>query len=68
MATKRTGTQDANDRLWDMYVAHGFKDKMVVVSGDYSQRLAHAIRLVDELLGGCQPGVRDFWTNSPARS
>ena len=22
-----------NDRLWDMYVAHGFKDKMVVVSG-----------------------------------
>ena len=41
-----------NDRLWDMYVAHGFKDKMVVVSGDYSQRLAHAIRLVDELLGG----------------
>lgn len=44
-----------NDRLWDMYVAHGFKDKMVVVSGDYSQRLAHAIRLVDELLGGSQP-------------
>ena len=44
-----------NDRLWDMYVAHGFKDKMVVVRGDYSQRLAHAIRLVDELLGGSQP-------------
>ena len=44
-----------NDRLWDMYVEHGFKDKMVVVSGDYSQRLAHAIRLVDGLLGGTRP-------------
>ena len=44
-----------NDRLWDMYVEHGFKDKMVVVSGDYSQRLAHAIRLVDGLLGGSRP-------------
>ena len=44
-----------NDRLWDMYVAHGFREKMVVVSGNYSQRLAHAIRLVDELLGGSRP-------------
>ena len=44
-----------NDRLWDMYVARQLQDKMVVVSGDYSQRLAHAIRLVDELLGSSQP-------------
>ena len=44
-----------NDRLLDMYIAHGFQEKLVIVSGDYSQRLAWAIELVDQLLAGAKP-------------
>ena len=41
--------------LQDMYEAHGFGDKLVVVSGTYNDRLTHAIRLVDNLLRGNRP-------------
>ena len=44
-----------NDRLLDMYIAHGFQEKLVIVGGDYSQRLARAIELVDRLLAGVKP-------------
>ena len=44
-----------NSRLMDMYIAHGFQEKLVIVSGDYSQRLAWAIELVDQLLAGAKP-------------
>ena len=40
-----------NDKLLTMYRENGFGDKIVIVSGDYSQRLSHAISLVDGLLG-----------------
>lgn len=43
-----------NDRLYAMYQDHGFGDKLVVVSGNYAQRLAQAIALVDKLLEGSQ--------------
>lgn len=36
--------------LRDMYREHGFGDKMVIVSGDYTQRLHKAIQLVDSLI------------------
>lgn len=41
-----------NERLISMYKAHGFDNKLVIVSGDYAQRLTHAISLVDGLLKG----------------
>lgn len=41
-----------NERLMTMYRQHGFEDKLVIVSGDYSQRLTKAISLVDGLLHG----------------
>ena len=41
--------------LREMYRMWGFGDKMVIVSGDYSQRLHRAIELVDELLVGTRP-------------
>ena len=44
-----------NDRLLNMYIYHGFGDKIVVVGGDYSQRLAQAVKLVDALLGTVKP-------------
>ena len=44
-----------NDRLLNMYIYHGFGDKIVVVGGDYSQRLSRAIELVDGLLEGVKP-------------
>ena len=44
-----------NDRLYAMYQAHGFGDKLVVVSGNYEERLARAIALVDQLLAGTRP-------------
>ncbi len=44
-----------NKRLMDMYKANGFGDKLVIVSGDYSQRLHQAIALVDSLLAGIKP-------------
>ena len=40
-----------NERLIKMYRRYGFGDKMVIVSGDYSERLTTAIELVDKLLG-----------------
>ncbi len=40
-----------NDRLLAMYREYGFGDKLRIVSGNYSKRLATAISLVDELLG-----------------
>jgi HTH-type transcriptional repressor of NAD biosynthesis genes len=39
-----------NTRLLDMYAEFGFSDRIVRVSGDYSKRLAAAIRIVDGLL------------------
>ena len=33
-----------------MYREFGFGDKMVLVGGDYSRRLASAVALVDDLL------------------
>ncbi len=43
---------ELSKRLKNMYEYHGFGDKMVVVAGDYAQRLAKAIELVDRLMGG----------------
>lgn len=40
-----------NSRLLDMYAEFGFAGKIRIVSGDYTQRLETAIRVVDELLG-----------------
>ena len=40
-----------NSRLLDMYAEFGFADKIVVVSGDYTQRLDTAVRIVDDMLG-----------------
>ena len=37
-------------RLQDMYREFGFGDKMVLVGGDYSRRLATAVEIVDSLL------------------
>ncbi len=44
-----------NERLLNMYRYHGFGDKLVVVGGDYNQRLGKAIELVDSLMTGAQP-------------
>ena len=44
-----------SERLLNMYKYHGFGNKMVVVGGDYNQRLSEAIELVDALLQGAQP-------------
>ena len=46
---------ELNDRLLNMYKEHGFGDKIVIVGGDYNQRLTQAIQLVDELLTGIRP-------------
>jgi HTH-type transcriptional regulator, transcriptional repressor of NAD biosynthesis genes len=43
-----------SDRLMNMYQYHGFGDKIVAIGGDYTQRLAKAIELVDQLIGGVQ--------------
>lgn len=43
-----------NERLIDMYKRNGFEEKMVIVCGDYNQRLTKAISLVDDLLMGSQ--------------
>ena len=40
-----------NNVLLGMYKQYGFGDKLVIVSGDYQQRLTRAISLVDGLLG-----------------
>ena len=44
-----------NERLMTMYREHGFGDKLIVVSGDYTQRLSRAIEIVDGLLVGVKP-------------
>lgn len=44
-----------SERLLNMYLYHGFGDKLVVVGGDYTQRLSRAIELVDGLMRGAQP-------------
>ena len=44
-----------NERLIQMYKDHGFGDKMIIISGDYSQRLRKAIQIVDNLLTGIKP-------------
>lgn len=44
-----------NKKLMGMYRDHGFGDKMIVVSGDYNQRLSTAIKIVDSLLIGVKP-------------
>ena len=43
-----------SERLLNMYQYHGFGDKLVVVGGDYTQRLSRAIELVDGLMQGAQ--------------
>lgn len=43
-----------SDRLLNMYRYHGFGDKLMVVGGDYTQRLSKAIELVDRLMEGIQ--------------
>ena len=39
-----------NNRLLDMYREFGFEDKIVVIHGDYNERLTQAIALVDGML------------------
>ncbi len=39
-----------NSHLLDMYEEFGFKGKLVIISGNYNERLAQAIRLVDDPL------------------
>lgn len=39
-----------NSRLLDMYREFGFGDKIIFVSGDYSERLSRAIDIVDDML------------------
>lgn len=41
-----------NEKLISSYRKNGFAQKLVIIRGDYSQRLAHAIQLVDQLLQG----------------
>lgn len=40
-----------NEKLISMYKKHGFGEKMVMVSGNYNQRLTKAVEQVDLLLG-----------------
>ena len=42
--------EQLNSRMIDMYREFGFEDKIVLITGDYSQRLAQAIAIVDDLL------------------
>ena len=39
-----------DERLMRLYEEFGFKDKMIVVRGDYNQRLTTAINVVDNML------------------
>ena len=39
-----------NNHLLAMYEEFGFKDKIIIVSGDYNQRLNKAIQIVDDML------------------
>ncbi len=41
-----------NQRLLTMYKTNGFENKLIIVSGDYHQRLTQSIALVDGLLRG----------------
>ena len=42
--------ENLNHHLMDMYTEFGFKDKMLVIRGDYNQRLTTAIEVVDKML------------------
>ena len=42
--------ESLNDHLMHMYEEFGFKDKMLVIRGDYNQRLTAAINVVDNML------------------
>ena len=44
-----------NEHLHDMYIEHGFGDKIITISGNYSTRLQKAIEYVDALLKGARP-------------
>lgn len=39
-----------NDRLLNMYKEFGFGEKIIMVGGDYNQRLTRAIEIVDDML------------------
>lgn len=41
-----------NDSLMQMYVERGFKDKIIVVSGNYEERLQTAIKIGRGIIGG----------------
>lgn len=43
-----------NERLMEMYREFGFGDKLIIVRGDYNQRLTFAIDLVDNMLNLAQ--------------
>ncbi len=47
----QTRREKLNSRLLDLYAEYGFSDKIIIVSGDYTERLNRAIRIVDDLLG-----------------
>ena len=44
--------RELSNRLLSMYKANGFGDKIVILSGNYEQRLTRAIELVDCLMQG----------------
>ena len=46
----QTRRESLNDHLMHMYEEFGFKDKMLVIRGDYNQRLTAAINVVDNML------------------
>ena len=46
----QTRRESLNDHLMHMYEEFGFKDKMLVIRGDYNQRLPAAINVVDNML------------------
>lgn len=41
-----------SDRLLGMYQAHGFGEKIVILSGNYEKRLTKAVKLIDNLMMG----------------
>ncbi len=44
--------KELSGRLLSMYKENGFGDKLVILSGNYEQRLTKAIKLVDALMDG----------------
>lgn len=47
---EQTRREMLNKRLLEMYREFGFGDKIIIVSGDYNQRLTRAIEIVDDML------------------